>query len=64
LHVDVTRARATYTLRTPGTMKIAHYGEALDVTDAAPVERPIPPIPPREPPTQPPGRAPRRRSPG
>ncbi|HEX8109273.1 MAG TPA: glycosyl hydrolase family 65 protein, partial [Kofleriaceae bacterium] len=64
LHVDVTRARAKYTLRTPGTVRIAHYGEALEVTDTAPISRPLPPIPPREPPTQPPGRAPRRRSPG
>ena len=64
LHVDVTRARAEYTLRTPGTIPIAHHGEALDLTDAAPIARPIPPIPQREPPTQPPGRAPRRRSPG
>jgi alpha,alpha-trehalose phosphorylase len=64
LHVDVTRARAEYTLRTPGTMPIAHHGEALDLTDGAPIARPIPPTPQREPPTQPPGRAPRRRSPG
>jgi alpha,alpha-trehalose phosphorylase len=64
LHVDVTRARAQYTLRTPGSIHIAHHGEALDVTDATPVSRPLPEIPPREPPTQPPGRAPRRRSPG
>jgi alpha,alpha-trehalose phosphorylase len=64
LHVDVTRARAEYTLRTPGTMQIAHHGEELDVTDAEPVSRRLPAIPPREPPSQPPGRAPRRRSPG
>jgi alpha,alpha-trehalose phosphorylase len=64
LHVDVTGARAEYTLRSPGTVRITHHGEALDVTDAAPVARPLPPIAPREPPAQPPGRTPHRRSPG
>ncbi len=64
VHVTVTGAKAEYTLQTPGTARITHYGELLTVTDAAPVARPIPPIAPREPPNQPPGRAPRRRSPG
>jgi alpha,alpha-trehalose phosphorylase len=64
LHVDVTGARAEYTLRTPGRMRITHHGVALDITDKAPVARPLPPIAPREPPVQPPGRAPHRRSPG
>ncbi len=64
LRVDVTAARAEYTLKTPGTLQLSHYGEHLDVTDAAPVARPIPPSVPREPPEQPRGRAPRRRSPG
>jgi alpha,alpha-trehalose phosphorylase len=64
LHVDVTRARAEYTLRSPGTMPISHHGEALDLTHATPVARSLPPTPSREPPSQPPGRAPRRRSPG
>jgi alpha,alpha-trehalose phosphorylase len=64
LHVTVAGARAEYRLHTPGTLQLTHYGEPLTVTDASPVVRSIPPIPPRDPPPQPPGRAPRRRSPG
>jgi len=64
LHLDVTGARAEYSLKTSGTVEVSHYGETLTVTGAAPVVRPLPPIAPRDPPTQPPGRAPRRRSAG
>jgi alpha,alpha-trehalose phosphorylase len=64
LRVSVTGQRAEYLLATPGTLRITHHGESLTVTDAAPIARPISPVPPREPPTQPRGRAPRRRSPG
>jgi alpha,alpha-trehalose phosphorylase len=63
LHVDVTGARAQYTLDSPGTLRVAHYREVLEVSQGTPVERPIPPIAPRQAPTQPRGRAPRRRSP-
>ena len=51
-------------LRSPGELAITHYGEALTVTDAAPIARPIPEVAPREPPTQPRGRELRLRSPG
>jgi alpha,alpha-trehalose phosphorylase len=63
LHLDVGGSRAEYSLKSPGTLRITHYGETLTVTDAAALVRPLPPITPRDPPTQPPGRAPRRRSP-
>jgi alpha,alpha-trehalose phosphorylase len=64
LHVNVTGLHAEYSLQTPGSLPIAHYGEPLVVTDAAPVVRAIPPCPPLVPPSQPPGREPHRRSPG
>jgi alpha,alpha-trehalose phosphorylase len=65
LHVDITTHEARYALtRGKGPLELTHHGEALEVTDAGPVTRPIPPAPDRQPPTQPPGRAPRRRSPG
>ncbi|HTR51187.1 MAG TPA: glycosyl hydrolase family 65 protein [Kofleriaceae bacterium] len=64
LHVDVTATRAEYSLKSPGSLEISHYGERVTVTRDAPVSRPITPVAPRAPPEQPPGRAPRRRSPG
>ena len=62
LRVDVTATHAEYTLKTPGSLSIAHYGEPITVTDAAPVTRPIPPAVLRKAPEQPRGRAPRSRS--
>jgi alpha,alpha-trehalose phosphorylase len=65
LRVCVTARAATYSMMDPkGTLRIAHYGEALTLVGASPIERPIPPLTPGEPPLQPPGREPRRRSPG
>jgi alpha,alpha-trehalose phosphorylase len=65
LRVSINAHTATYSmLDREGSIRITHHGEALTVTGAAPVERPIPPCTPGEPPTQPPGREPRRRSPG
>ena len=65
LHVRINGQRVEYLIDNhPGQLTIAHYGETLTITDAAPVVRPIPPVPPREPPRQPPGREPARRSPG
>jgi alpha,alpha-trehalose phosphorylase len=65
LHVEITTREASYSLtRGTGPLRILHHGEALCVTSAAPIARPIPPAPERRAPTQPPGRAPRRRSPG
>jgi alpha,alpha-trehalose phosphorylase len=63
LHVNVTATKAVYSLRTPGSLLITHYGEPITLTDTTAVVRAIPPVPLREPPKQPPGREPRRRSP-
>ncbi len=63
LHVEVTAAAARYSLRSgEGPLRLYHHGEALDLTLAEAIERPIPPIPERTPPNQPPGRAPRHRT--
>jgi alpha,alpha-trehalose phosphorylase len=62
LHVEVTPTEARYQLLQGTRLDIRHYGAAVQVTAAAPVARPILPIPRLEPPRQPTGRepAPRR----
>jgi alpha,alpha-trehalose phosphorylase len=65
LRVTVTERAATYRLtRGEGELRISHHGEPLTLSGPEPIERAIPPLPPRVPPTQPPGREPKRRSPG
>ena len=65
LHVDVNTHEARYSLRRgKGQVRIVHHGEALELSDAGPIARPIPPAEERKPPAQPPGREPVRRSPG
>lgn len=62
LRVEIAPTHATYRLtRGEGTLRFTHHGEAVALTAAAPVQRPIPPPPPCPPARQPPGRAPRRR---
>ena len=65
LRVSVTERTATYRLtQGAGELHLLHHGEPLTISGSEPVEREIPPSPPRAPAEQPPGRAPRRRSPG
>jgi alpha,alpha-trehalose phosphorylase len=65
LRVEVTPSEARYSVtRGAGPLRVAHYGEQVDVTSAQSVVRSIPRSEPRTPPSQPPGRAPIQRSPG
>jgi alpha,alpha-trehalose phosphorylase len=59
--VEVTPARATYTLLEGPPLELAHHGEVVTVTADEPLTLVLPPIPPRPRPTQPRGRAPARR---
>ncbi|MCF2529385.1 glycoside hydrolase family 65 protein [Yinghuangia soli] len=61
LHVAITRAEATYTLREGEAIKLVHDEEELVVTADKPVSRPIPRPVPLERLHQPPGREPARR---
>lgn len=59
--VEIDPDSATYRLISGADVPTAHHGEAITITAAEPVTRPVPP-PPRHPaPSQPAGRAPRRR---
>ena len=54
---------ATYTLQRGDELEVAHFGDAITLKAGAdPVQRPLPPAPPRERPRQPPGREPLRRT--
>jgi alpha,alpha-trehalose phosphorylase len=65
LRVEVTPREARYSLtRGSGPLRVAHYGEQLEVTSARPIVRPIPRFDVRIGPPQPPGREPVQRSPG
>ena len=65
LRVEMTPGEARYSLtRGAGPLRVAHYGEQLDITSERPVVRPIPRSEARTPPSQPPGREPVQRSPG
>jgi alpha,alpha-trehalose phosphorylase len=61
LTVEVTKREARYVLLEGDPLDVAHHGETIRVTQAAPITREIPPAPVRPPPSQPPGREPRRR---
>ncbi|MGH3531495.1 MAG: glycoside hydrolase family 65 protein, partial [Mycobacterium sp.] len=62
LAVEVTPSAATYTLRAGESLRLAHHGEPITVTQDNPITRPIPASSPTtQRPTQPPGRAPARR---
>jgi len=63
IRVEATATEARYQLRTGAPIELSHHGERLTVTAAAPVTRPIPPVPVHPTATQPPGRAPARRHP-
>jgi len=59
LHVEVTRASATYSIRDGETLQIVHHDRSITVTAGEPVTCPIPDMPPvGVRPTQPAGRAP------
>lgn len=59
LHVEVTRASATYSIRDGETLQIVHHDQSITVTAGEPVTSPIPDMPPvGVRPTQPAGRAP------
>jgi alpha,alpha-trehalose phosphorylase len=62
LKVEVTTAKATYTLLDGEPLQIGHHGKELTISRAGPVTRTIPPAPERPTPSQPAGRAPARRS--
>jgi alpha,alpha-trehalose phosphorylase len=66
LQVTTEPGAATYRLRNgdgAARIQVRHYQEAITVTTAEPVTRPIPPLfPLTEPPTQPAGRRPMRRT--
>jgi alpha,alpha-trehalose phosphorylase len=61
LHVDIGPGEATYSLLSGEPLDTCHHGEAIKVSQAAPVTRPVPPPPTPEPVVQPAGRAPKRR---
>jgi alpha,alpha-trehalose phosphorylase len=61
LEVEVTPARATYTLLEGRPLEFAHHGEISTVTADEPLTLSLPPVPRRPTPAQPPGRAPVRR---
>ena len=63
LHVEITRATATYRLREGAPLEIKHWGTVLTLTRKAPVTGPISPPPPLDPLHQPTRRAPLRRWP-
>jgi alpha,alpha-trehalose phosphorylase len=60
--VEVTPARARYTLLGGEPLEIAHHGGTLTLDVRTPLERPIPPAPARATPTQPRGREPGSRA--
>ena len=55
LHVEVVRDQATYSLLSGDAVQLTHHGDALTVSDAEPVTRPIPAIDPPPAVSQPPG---------
>jgi len=62
LRVEVLPGQASYVLDDPGPpVEIQHYGETVRVTDADPVQRPIPDLPARPRPSKPHGRSPESR---
>jgi alpha,alpha-trehalose phosphorylase len=63
LRIEVTGGGAAYLLLDGEPLEILHHGQALLVTTAKRLRRPIPAPPARTTPTQPPGRAPARRRP-
>jgi alpha,alpha-trehalose phosphorylase len=64
LQVEITKARATYTLLAGAPLDTAHHGVPITVSRGAPLTMELPPTPRRPAPTQPAGRAPTRRFPG
>lgn len=62
LHIEITRAEATYTLREGDVCKLVHDTEEVVVTAGQPASRPIPRPVPLERLHQPPGREPARRA--
>ena len=63
LHVEIRDEQATYTLdaKAPGSLKLAHWGEELELKPGEKATRALPEPPELEPLTQPAGRAPERR---
>ncbi|NJC73691.1 family 65 glycosyl hydrolase, partial [Planosporangium thailandense] len=64
LCVNVTRAEATYSLKSGKTLELAHHGRAFTLAAGQPATFPIPPVEPGPRPSQPPGREPVRHRPG
>jgi alpha,alpha-trehalose phosphorylase len=64
LEVEVTDAKAVYTLLDGDPLEIGHHGETISLSPHDPVSLPIPRIVERPTPDQPHGRAPRRRARG
>ena len=63
LKVEITNAKATYTLLAGAPLEIAHHEKTIRLTTNEPVTQPIAPLLPRAAPSQPHGRAPNRRRP-
>jgi alpha,alpha-trehalose phosphorylase len=63
LKVEITKAKATYTLLDGAPLEIGHHEKTIRVTTNEPVTQPIAPLLPRAAPSQPHGRAPNRRRP-
>ena len=61
LKVEITKAKATYTLLDGEPLEIGHHGQTIRVATDEPVTRPIEPLPQRTAPSQPYGRAPSSR---
>jgi len=61
LEVEITTARATYSLLDGEPLEVGHHGQTIRIATGVPVTRPIEPLPQRRAPSQPYCRAPGRR---
>jgi alpha,alpha-trehalose phosphorylase len=61
LQVEIAHGEATYTLVEGDPLDVTHHGDAITLSEGAPVARPLPAGTHRPTPAQPPGRAPARR---
>ena len=62
--VEVDGAAARYSLLEGESLELSHHGDPVTLAPGRPVDRPIPPAPPRPRASQPPGREPARRDRG
>jgi alpha,alpha-trehalose phosphorylase len=63
IKVEITKAKAIYTLLAGAPLDLVHHGQTIRVTADQPVTEPIEPLPARTTPVQPHGRVPSPRSP-